>query len=252
MILRSAGRHKGWAAAAVADSSSESTTPPLIALSSDAIRTALTLLRESTDVFPPLKSAVGGVLAVWDLADRISASDENAQALAWRLVGILDTIYNAVGGGVNAVSPRMLQDILKFEELLHEISTAMAAKLKQGRFHGVLRLRKHESQLARFTSRLDAASEAFKIGSSTRVELTMQKIQADLSSTASVIEHTNVAVEKIQALTSVLEQTNIRLRGEVHILRTVVLFGSSPVSLLPKGSECVHGNSLSNVHLEEV
>jgi hypothetical protein len=47
--------------------------------------------------------------------------------------------------------------------LLREISTAMAAQLKPGRFRRVLRLRKDESRLARFTSRLDAASEAFKV-----------------------------------------------------------------------------------------
>ncbi|KAJ7900535.1 hypothetical protein B0H13DRAFT_2275335 [Mycena leptocephala] len=248
MSLRPRGRHRGWAPAPVADSSS---APPLLAVPSEAIRTALALLKESTDVFPPLKSAVGGVLAVWDLADRISASDENAQLLAWRLVGILDTIYNAVTAEASAISPGMLQDILKFEELLREISTAMAAQLKPGRFRRVLRLRKDESRLARFTSRLDAASEAFKIRSSTRVELTMQKMQADFSSTASVIEHTNVAVEKIQALTSVLEQANIRLRGEVHVLRSIVLFGISPVFLRYRERECVHGASSFNVHLEE-
>jgi hypothetical protein len=36
--------------------------------------------------------------------------------LAWRLVGILDAIYNAVTAEASAISPGMLQDILKFEE----------------------------------------------------------------------------------------------------------------------------------------
>ncbi|KAJ7192679.1 hypothetical protein GGX14DRAFT_479842, partial [Mycena pura] len=239
MNLRPAGRHKGWAPAAFGDSSSEFTEPRLTVESSDAIRTALTLLKESTDVFTPLKSVVGGVLAVWDLAERISAADENAQALAWRLVGILDAIYNAVGAGGSAISPGMLQDILNFEELLREISMAMAAQLKPGRFRRMLRLRKHESRLTRFTSRVDTAFEAFKIGSSTRIELTMQKVQGDLSSAASVIEHTNVAVEKIQTLTRELAQANIRLRGEVHILRSVVLFGISQYLFrTQRGSVC--------------
>jgi hypothetical protein len=42
---------------------------PFLGLSFDAIRTSLNDLKDSTDVFPPLKSAVGAVLAVWDLAD---------------------------------------------------------------------------------------------------------------------------------------------------------------------------------------
>jgi hypothetical protein len=110
----------------------------------------------------------------------------------------------------------------------------MEAQLKPGRFRRLLRLRKHESRLTRFTSWLDAASETFKvrlaiihfprrlnalwlqIGSTTRVELVVENIQADVSSTASVLEQTNEAVEKIQAdlsstaaLANVLEQTNV-------------------------------------------
>ncbi|KAJ7479722.1 hypothetical protein FB451DRAFT_1239684 [Mycena latifolia] len=226
MNLRPRGRHKGRVASA-ATSTDECTA---LALSSDAVRTSLNLLKEAADVFPPLKSAAGGVLAVWDLADRVSASDENAQALAWRAVGILDAIYNAVGGGTSPIPPSMLADIVKFEHLLRDISTAMEEQLKQGRLRRVLHLRKRESRLARFTSRLDAASEAFKIGASTRVELAstrielaVEKIQEDVSATAADVLST-------AALVVVLEQSNIRLRGEVQVLRTVVLFGLSPVS----------------------
>ncbi|KAJ7479619.1 hypothetical protein FB451DRAFT_1239417 [Mycena latifolia] len=211
MNLRPRGRHKGRVAS-VATSTDECT---ILALSSDAIRTSLNLLKEAADVFPPLKSAAGGVLAVWDLADRVSASDENAQALAWRVVGILDAIYNAVGGGTSPIPPSMLADIVKFEALLRDISTAMEEQLKQGRLRRVLHLRKREGRLARFTSRLDAASEAFK--------LAVEKIQADVSATAADVSST-------AALVVVVEQSNIRLRGEVQVLRTVVLFGLSPVS----------------------
>ena len=35
----------------------------------DATRTSLELLLQTSDIFPPLKSAVGGVLALWDLVE---------------------------------------------------------------------------------------------------------------------------------------------------------------------------------------
>jgi hypothetical protein len=35
----------------------------------DVVSTSLLALKESADAFPPLKSAVGGVLAVWDIAE---------------------------------------------------------------------------------------------------------------------------------------------------------------------------------------
>jgi hypothetical protein len=34
----------------------------------DILSTSLFALKESADAFPPLKGAVGGVLAVWDVA----------------------------------------------------------------------------------------------------------------------------------------------------------------------------------------
>jgi len=244
MDLRRRGRNKRRVGSVATSSHSELTTAPFLVLSSDAIRTSLTLLKESTDVFPPLKSAVSGVLAVWDLADRVSTSDEGARVLAWRAVGILDAIYNAVGEGTSTtISPGLLQDVLKFEELLHEISTAMEAHLKPRWVRRMLRLRKLESQLVRFTSRLDAASEAFKIGSSSRVEVAVEKIQG--SSTR--VEGT---VERIQALAIGLEQFNSRLRGEVQVLRTIVLFGLSPISHRYIEELCVHGVS-SSMHIEE-
>ncbi|KAJ7441949.1 hypothetical protein B0H11DRAFT_1932671 [Mycena galericulata] len=235
MKLRPRGRHKGRAQVPVAASTSNSSTsasatPAFLAESSDAIREFLSLVKESTDIFPPLKSAVGGVLAVWDLADvllavfRLFRIIDDLVAIASRAVAIFDSIFNAVGRSTT-ISPGMLQDILKFEELLHEITTTMEAQSKP-RFRRLLRLRKQESRLTRFTSRLDAASETFKIGSTARVELVVEKIQADVSTAA---------------LANVLEQTNILLRGEIQVLRTLVLFGLSPISPLYRERECVHG-----------
>ncbi|KAJ6611946.1 hypothetical protein B0H10DRAFT_333099 [Mycena sp. CBHHK59/15] len=54
--------------------------PSSMTLTSDAILTSLNLLKESADVFPPLKSVVGGVIAVWNLAERVAALDEEAQS----------------------------------------------------------------------------------------------------------------------------------------------------------------------------
>jgi hypothetical protein len=35
----------------------------------DVVSTSLLALKESADAFPPLKSAVGGVLALWDVVE---------------------------------------------------------------------------------------------------------------------------------------------------------------------------------------
>ncbi|KAJ7348002.1 hypothetical protein DFH08DRAFT_156036 [Mycena albidolilacea] len=255
MSLRSRGRHKP-PVPSVAKSSA-----PFLSLSFDAIRTSLNDLKDSTDIFPPLNSAAGAVLAVWDLADRLSTSDEHAEGLAWRAVCILDAIYNASGGGAGPVSAAVLDAIRTFVGLLREISAAMEEELKPGR----LRLQKRESGLAQFVARLDATSEAFKIGSAAPAE--EQAIPAtpdqasELRTIQTVIRISHVSGgtggsggmggreggvggpgygPSFQAETIMiqncppeherLEQSNIRLDTEVRVLRTVVLFGLSPVS----------------------
>ncbi|KAJ7150106.1 hypothetical protein C8R43DRAFT_497495 [Mycena crocata] len=194
MKLRPRGRHKGRAGSA--RSRSKSRTRQRIGLSSDAIQEALYVLRDSADVLPPLKSAVGGVLAIWNLVDRVHSSDEEARALAWKTVEILDAIYNAVDNDPGAIPHGLLQNILKFEKLLKEISDVMDACLKAGRLRRLVLLRKHESRLAQFNWQLDGVSEAFKIGALTRVELAVGRIPENLPSTT--------------ALAKVLEQSNVR------------------------------------------
>ncbi|KAJ7740457.1 hypothetical protein DFH07DRAFT_965345 [Mycena maculata] len=257
MNLSRRGRHKGRVASAATSSASVVESPsPFRALAPDVIRDAIQifihLLNKSADACPPLKSAAGGVLAVWDLADRVSASDGNAQVLAWRALDILDTIYNAVGDGSHRIPPGMLPEIQKFEKLLLEISAAMEAQLKPGWARRVLHLRRHESELARFTSRLIAVSEAFKIGSSARVELAVDKIQGSSTRVELAVVKIQADVSSTAALAGILEQSNIRLRTEVHVLRTVVLFGLSPVSHQYTGRLCVHGAPSHSVHVEEI
>ncbi|KAJ7907767.1 hypothetical protein B0H13DRAFT_1879313 [Mycena leptocephala] len=155
----------------------ESPDPSFTTLTFDAILTSLNVLRESADALPPLKSAVGGVVAVWDLAERLAASDEDAQKLAWRAITILDTIYNAVGeADPQAISPRILKSILDFERLLNDLRNAMDRIAKRGRIRRLLNLRRIESQLASFNSRLDLVAEAFAIGALTHVELAVVKM----------------------------------------------------------------------------
>ncbi|KAJ7861177.1 hypothetical protein B0H13DRAFT_1900600 [Mycena leptocephala] len=155
----------------------ESPDPSFTTLTFDAILTSLNVLRESADALPPLKSAVGGVVAVWDLAERLAASDEDAQKLAWRAITILDTIYNAVGeADPQAISPRILKSILDFERLLNDLRNAMDRIAKRGCIRRLLHLHRIESQLASFNSRLDLVAEAFAIGALTHVELAVVKM----------------------------------------------------------------------------
>ncbi|KAJ7661807.1 hypothetical protein B0H17DRAFT_1185126 [Mycena rosella] len=96
------------------------------ALTLDALRTTLELVNGSADVCPPLKSAVGAVVGVCNLADRVAVFDTNAEALVWRSITILDTIYNSVDGtNPGLIPPHLLHNIVQFEQLLTEIAIAI-------------------------------------------------------------------------------------------------------------------------------
>ncbi|KAJ6542934.1 hypothetical protein B0H19DRAFT_1172454 [Mycena capillaripes] len=184
------------------------------ALTRDALRTSLELVKESSDICPPLKSALGGVVALCDLADRVAASNVDAATLAWRAVAILDTIYNAVDIGPDLdakVPPQLLQNILQFEQLLSEIRTAMMKSIaRKGCFRRVLHLRRNESDLAQFTTSLDSAAQVFTIGTLTAQTASLSRIED--------------AVEKVSMVSSALEQSNIHLRNQVTFLQLTVVF----------------------------
>ncbi|KAJ7929741.1 hypothetical protein B0H13DRAFT_1963768 [Mycena leptocephala] len=133
----------------------------------DTIRTSLEIVQQSADACPPLKSVVGAVTALCDLADasrplRIAASDSNAEALTWRAFTILETLHNAIDLNKPA-PPHLLRSIEQFEQLLIEIRTAMEVVANENRILHVLRLRRNESKLAKFTARLDSIAELFTV-----------------------------------------------------------------------------------------
>ncbi|KAJ6611960.1 hypothetical protein B0H10DRAFT_2054175 [Mycena sp. CBHHK59/15] len=207
----------------------ESLDPLFTTLTSDAILTSLNLLKDPADAFPPLKSVVGGVIAVWNLAERVAALDEEAQKLAWRAITILDTIYNAVGDAdPQSLSPHVLQSILDFECLLNDLHKAMD-RIAKRRIHRLLYLRRTENQLASFNLRLDSMAETFTIGTLAHVglavdkmDVSMQKLSAELSSATDVC----VAMKK----------SNIYLRGQWSHLShaytaSIHVFASPPLLL---------------------
>ncbi|KAJ7266419.1 hypothetical protein B0H12DRAFT_1068290 [Mycena haematopus] len=92
--------------------------------------------------------------AAQDLADRVSAYDEHAQALAWRATSILYAMNSATrAGSAGPISRGMLDAVLQFEGVLCEICAAMEreAQLKFGPLRRVLRLQRRESRLVRFS-----------------------------------------------------------------------------------------------------
>ncbi|KAK7063421.1 hypothetical protein R3P38DRAFT_2818543 [Favolaschia claudopus] len=145
-------------------SSQASSTLPEVAL------TALHVLAESADAFPPLKSAVGGVRALCHIAQRAKHFKSDAIAVALRSKQVLDTIADAVPDGSQIPQP-MLQSIDRFTLLLDDVRLEMEELARTGMVSRLLHVDRNEQTLGNIRSRLDNAYQDFLAASALRVEV---------------------------------------------------------------------------------
>ncbi|KAJ7194638.1 hypothetical protein C8J57DRAFT_1739073 [Mycena rebaudengoi] len=136
----------------------------------DVLWTSLHALKESADVFPPLKSAVGGVVAIWDIAERAKHSRTEARDIALRTKEIIDLIADAVPDG-SETPPSMLLSIDRFTFALDEIRCGTEAIALSGSLSRLVHLNRHNRTIQGIKTRLDAEYRDFLAVSALRVEV---------------------------------------------------------------------------------
>ncbi|KAJ7572395.1 hypothetical protein C8J56DRAFT_990632, partial [Mycena floridula] len=120
----------------------------------DSTHTSLMALKESSDAFPPLKSAVGSVLALWDIVQQTQSYKALGKDLACRCVIILETIADAVQPDPKKINPEMLKNIGRFKMLVTEISQELSEHNRATRLSRLANLNRHQAQLAFFSWKL--------------------------------------------------------------------------------------------------
>ncbi|KAJ7874881.1 hypothetical protein B0H13DRAFT_2057247 [Mycena leptocephala] len=170
----------------------------------DILSTSLFALKESADAFPPLKSAVGGVLAVWDIAQRAKHSKSDACEIALRTEKILNVIADAVPDG-SAIPPPLLLSIERFTVLLDSIRCSMEDIAFSGRLNRLFHLRRNECELQTIKTQLDDAYRDLLAASVLRGEvqqtqLVYQQAQFGLQQTQVQLDLENVAAVTNQLL----------------------------------------------------
>jgi len=170
------------------------------ATSADVAKTTLVTLERSADAFPPLKSAVGGVLAVWGAAERVKSSKKNAQAVAARCREVLDVLLEVVPDHSN-IPPEMLISIDKFTILLKDIQEAIESLQKRRGIDSLLHLNRSEGQLLGFGQRLDNACRCFTMSGTLRTEVKLSEMQrgvSDMSTKLEIIDRTESKLSDVQ------------------------------------------------------
>ncbi|KAF7350916.1 hypothetical protein MSAN_01653700 [Mycena sanguinolenta] len=145
---------------------------------SDVTWISLCALRDSADAFPPLKSAVSGVVALWEIAKRAKSSKTDGRDIALRAKEIVDVIADAVPDGSD-IPPPMLQSIVRFTVTLEEIRIRMTAIALTKGFSRLTHLRQNEETVRGIKARLDHEYQIFLTASALRLELQQQRIAAE-------------------------------------------------------------------------
>ncbi|KAJ7896392.1 hypothetical protein B0H14DRAFT_2679269 [Mycena olivaceomarginata] len=141
----------------------------------DVSWTSLLALKESADAFPPLKAAVGGVIAICDIAERTRNSRLDARAIALRVIEIMEVIADAVPDGSD-ISPPMLDSILKFSSLLREIAYFLDDISRTSNMSRFVNLNRNERLLKDIKRKLDGAYRDFLAASTLRLEVQQTKL----------------------------------------------------------------------------
>ncbi|KAJ7256141.1 hypothetical protein B0H12DRAFT_1112583 [Mycena haematopus] len=178
----------------------------------DVLWTSVLALNESADAFPPLKSVVGGVVAIWQVAERTRHCKSDARAIALRVKDIIDVVADAVPDG-SEISPPMLDSIFRFSLLLDDILRAMEGVSRASPISGFVHLNRNEGLLERFKTKLDDAYRDFLTASTLRLEI--QQTQLAKQQKQLAIQQNRFAAQQAES--------HLQLET-VHSVTTRVLF----------------------------
>ncbi|KAJ7757199.1 hypothetical protein DFH07DRAFT_1060645 [Mycena maculata] len=141
----------------------------------DALQTSLLALKESADAFPPLKSAVGGVIALCDIVERAKDSKSNACDIVVRTKEILDAIADAVPDAT-MISPPILKSIERFTLMLDDIKCRMEAITLTSGVVRIVHLNRNERALKNIKMQLDDVYRDFRAAALLRVEVQQMQL----------------------------------------------------------------------------
>jgi len=176
----------------------------------------LTALRESSDACTPLKSAVSGVLHIWELSQKVKRNKDDCQNLASRVQDILDKIAAAVPD-VTRLSPDLLDRINDFMSTLDDIETFMKGPCCEPYLKRLLHHREHEDSLSEFNRRLDDLLKSVTLISAIKVELLAEDQRARLEASSVEAEHRH------QEILMLIHQRNCSLQ-KLATLGFIILF----------------------------
>ncbi|KAJ6527333.1 hypothetical protein DFH09DRAFT_1371420 [Mycena vulgaris] len=194
----------------------------------DVSWTSLLALKESADAFPPLKAAVGGVIAICDIAERTRNSGHDARAIALRVIEIMEVIADAVPNGSD-ISPPMSDSIFEFSSLLREIAYVLEDISGASTMSRFVNLNRNERLLKGIKGQLDEAYRDFLAASTLRLEvrqaqLASRQMQLAIQQEQFAIQQKQFAVQQAQSHVE-LQNVSFATARILFYSRLITFFG---------------------------
>ncbi|KAK7051961.1 hypothetical protein R3P38DRAFT_2857852 [Favolaschia claudopus] len=196
----------------------------------DVLWTSLSALQQSSDAFPPLKSAVAGAVAICTIVERTKHSQSDARALALRIKDILDVLADAVPDG-NEIPSTMISSIAAFSKLLREIEVYLKKISASSKISRLIHLNRNENLLTEYKAQLDYAYRDFLAASTLRLEV--QQAELAICQRQLILEQKAFSVRQLRSQAEIRDISS-KTDGVLFYSRLICFFG--PPLMLPYNS----------------
>ncbi|VDC01468.1 unnamed protein product [Peniophora sp. CBMAI 1063] len=125
----------------------------------DATRLGLEGIAQSADAFPPLKSAIGGLLFLWAQAELVSSNKERADGLRVLLGRFLEVLRRT--GQSTSISPGHKAALEVLAKDVDSVSSKMEKLVGKRRLSRILYAKRASADLAQLVKQLKEAHNSF-------------------------------------------------------------------------------------------
>jgi len=158
--------------------------PPLLRLkfrpkkvdAAAAARIFLQTIRDSADVFPPLKSAASTALAVWDMSEKVKSNKEDCRCLAKRTANIMRDIVRQTKDYGDRLPAGVQEGIAQIEVIFNQVVTLMQ-QLHGPRWAQYIRQEANKNRIEQSNKLLDDAVRLFEVN--LQMSILLSQIELD-------------------------------------------------------------------------
>ncbi|KAJ7606654.1 hypothetical protein FB45DRAFT_949578 [Roridomyces roridus] len=129
----------------------------------DAAKVTLRAIQASADAFPPLKSAVSGVLVVLELTENVRSNKKGCKHIATRAAQLVQDIWSQTKDLDIVLPNEVKESIRKIRRLLKEIKAFLEELNKENLFQRLARQERNKIRIDEYGRLLDEAMMHFSV-----------------------------------------------------------------------------------------